>query len=1443
MEALLAAALVRIVGPTGAVGGSGFLLTPRQALTCAHVVSDALGRTLGEALEADARVVVELPLAGGARAEAVVEHWVPTRADGTGDIAVLRLRDTLAGAQPVPMAEPDGAMDHDVRVPGFTDRDPGGIWFTGRLRGRTAEGWVQLSGPDFGDAPIEEGFSGSPVWDKQTGAVVGMVVATHPAGARQSFLIPPRTLVEEIPALADVIRPASPFRGLAAFQEADAAVYFGRDAEADDITALLTGDAGYPAVTIIGSSGCGKSSLALAGVVPRLRARGYQVFVLRPDEGASPRMALSAEVARAAHPDSSGTELARQIMTVEELLAERGLPQTLRLVLGARADRVLVVLDQAETLLAGRDRDAAAEQTAHLLFTQQRPSGLRVLVTLRADFMNQALSHPALGPALGKGALRSLTPMSRDQLAEVIQRPLDSAPGVGYAPGLVQRILDDADAQPGVLPLLGFVLDRLWDDQTAGRLRFATYEDIGGVSGALGRHAENVWAASVGEADRDEAQRLLTALVRVRPGGGDPLRAVLTRAEAGPDRWRIAEAFARGRILVIGADSEHGRTAELAHEALIGAWPRLKDQVEQDERFLAWRARLQHAMDNWRETGWEEQQLLVGRRLEEAEEWLLERSGELSAQEREFIETGVRRRTEQQEAEERRRAADQEDQERRRLHDRRMYRIMRAGITVLAVVTVMALTAVLMIFKQNEALDGQLRRAASEQLAARAEQLDDVSLVTSGLFAAAAYRTAQEPEARSALAGQYLRMRHVERIVWDNHGAVEDVHMSEDGKRINVSLGTADGVGLELGMEKVRSFGLPDSSRLLALSPDGRISARAATRGMVSLGIAAGGKGFERTVVLRDGDTLRENTRAAKDLRFDGTGRKVLAAVPREGVMVWETQDGQRTGRTLRAPDGWETTQAWFGPEGTVIGRIAPQDSAEGTDGRLVRWTLDNGQRDDRTWGDDRTGAVTVSGDGRTLVRCTPEGLLQAWDLAGKPEIRNQYSTQQLGLVCPLDVPRLDRTGRYLLDPAQRFGAELGRYRFLVLDLAKGRPATLDLPAPTQQDAAVTGEAQLPAVSLAGPPDRMRAAISVGSTVLVARIPRPSPFDSAMLTSRIRTVDADHGRVVSVDADGRGIRLWDLRSHQLLAAVQPSRPLAALYAAYSPDGRRLLSATEDGRAVLTWKLAGPDGPALEETEPIVLPRPPGIDPTDADRRTGLTPAWTALTFDDEDHAVISAVSYVMRWDLARGKQAGEIYRPREQDPREVSRAASRTWGAARPGHGQAAVRTAAGAEIVIWDFARGEEAATVEAEVGTVKQFGFDPTGRMLAVLDYDGGVRVWDMDEKKWFKPLTYEGAFWLGAFSSESSLSTISARNEYSVWDVRSRAEGYHFTLGYGFTAAVTRGGTEMGLIDGSDGRLLSLRPEAWMDRVCELAGRGMSKGEKALAPPGSRTDGLCG
>lgn len=443
----LVPSVVRVKGQSGEPVGAAFFVAPDLVLTCAHVVAYALGHPGLQKVAARTSVTLDVPLVAELKGKtwtAEVEHFVPERDDESGDIAVLRLKDAIPGTRPIPMVEPGTAWDHAVGVVGFTGAHPGGLWSRGRPSGTNEQGWRQFSRLNNEEPRVTKGFSGSPVWDSQLGAAIGLIVVTqNDHEAQQTFMIRTSTLSKELPQLKEVLHPDSPFRSLTAFGENDAEVFFGRDDDINTVVGSLRGHHG--GVTVYGPSGSGKSSLALAGVVPRMRKAGYDVLVVNAGTSSSLAAALATEVYEAFRPGPGGSARVRNAGEVQEWLTQMGLADTLHRIRGAAGGKLLVVLDQAEALLARDPADVA--QAVEVLFPPGPPAeGLSVLVTLRADFMDAALKHPSLGPAVRAGVTLPLTPMSREQLRDVVTRPLGRIPGVRYEEGLVERILDDAGA-------------------------------------------------------------------------------------------------------------------------------------------------------------------------------------------------------------------------------------------------------------------------------------------------------------------------------------------------------------------------------------------------------------------------------------------------------------------------------------------------------------------------------------------------------------------------------------------------------------------------------------------------------------------------------------------------------------------------------------------------------------------------------------------------------------------------------------------------------------------------------------------------------------------------------------------------------------------------------------------------------------------------------------
>ena len=286
---------------------------------------------------------------------------------------------------------------------------------------------------------VEAGFSGGAVWDDELAGVVGMTVAADARpDLRAAFLIPSTTILRACPALADRTLPPCPYRGLYPFRPSDTELFFGRE----DVTDRLVREAlRRPLLAVVGPSGSGKSSVVSAGVVPRLdREQGWLPLSMRPAQASSPLFALAAALVPALEPERGETERLAAANALVAVLRDGRLTDVVDRVLArADLDHLLLVVDQMEELFA-RPPDEIDAFLGDLLPALRAGGPLTVLLTLRADFLGNALQHPALAQVL-EDAVITIGQMRRERLRAVIEGPLP--PDVRYEAGLVERILGE----------------------------------------------------------------------------------------------------------------------------------------------------------------------------------------------------------------------------------------------------------------------------------------------------------------------------------------------------------------------------------------------------------------------------------------------------------------------------------------------------------------------------------------------------------------------------------------------------------------------------------------------------------------------------------------------------------------------------------------------------------------------------------------------------------------------------------------------------------------------------------------------------------------------------------------------------------------------------------------------------------------------------------------
>jgi tetratricopeptide (TPR) repeat protein len=422
-----------------------------------------------------------------------------------------------------------------------------------------------------------------------------------------------------------------PYRGLDAFREEDSAFFFGRgnpDEPASPVGELVRKAREHPFVMVVGRSGSGKSSLVYAGLVPALRRdrdRFWNVLSLRP--GPEPLRALAAAFnpraaeGTAAYATKIGDEADKLRNGDPELLSHM-----VRDVLErseGRPDHLLLYIDQWEELYAQTSARANGQhgidvrRFVDLLLNAARSAPVTVVATVRADFYDPLISHQEIRSLLPNQQVL-LGSMPRSDLERTIVEPARMVGLTFDPPSLVERILDDAGEDEGMLPLLQYALKETWAQREGRLLTGDSYARSGGVREAIRITAERTFDA-LSAADQQAARQLFLRLVTPGEGQED------TRARAAMPlelvQRKIIEQFAgpRTRLLVTGFDRARRPTVEVAHEALIRTWPRLRKWIDVNREKLRARSAVLQAKTEWEQQGRREDLLLPsGFQLERA---------------------------------------------------------------------------------------------------------------------------------------------------------------------------------------------------------------------------------------------------------------------------------------------------------------------------------------------------------------------------------------------------------------------------------------------------------------------------------------------------------------------------------------------------------------------------------------------------------------------------------------------------------------------------------------------------------------------------------------------------------------------------------------------------------------------------------------------------------
>ena len=1156
-----------------------------------------------------------------------------------------------------------------------------------------------------------------------------------------------------------------PFRGLQPFRACDARFFFGREAETQWLAHKLR-ESRF--LAIIGPSGSGKSSLALAGLVPELQcgfeldgSNAWPIEVFRPGSDPVENLALSVGRLFGNKDTSKTSELIQQM-----LQSERALHRAAKLSVNEKMPKAVLVVDQFEELFKpGVESQERSAFIANLLLASSIAGGvLLVVITMRADFYGQCADYPDLA-AMISGHQMLVNPMDRNALREAIAAPVRFV-GLSYELGLVDLLLRDVEDEPGALPFLQFALLELWKRRDGRQLTLDAYQQLDGVRGALIQCAEAAFDTLDDEQQKD-ARRMMLRLTDASSRRGDTRRRIVRHRLRPAQRQRqdfapVVDVFVNAHLLTSDRNEREEETIEVSHEALIRGWPRLRRWIEEDRASLLIHRAVADAAEKWDQAERDESFLFRGSRLAQVEAWEQDHFSEMNRREEEFVHASFSLR----------------DAASRSLRTK-----VKGAVTGIAIVA--ATMAILAVLARGYAGDAERARHDAE----RARHNAETNLATIFIHRARAsadvdekvhlfwraYDVMPEVDARresmlSVIGGLSdlleLRLLH--------GGSVTSVAFSPDGDR--VLTGSWDGTArvwdavtgepvtgpLEHGGNVVSVAFSPDGDRVLTGSWDGTARVWDAVTGEPVTG------------PLEHGGNV-------VSVAFSPDGARVLTGSSDETARVWDAVTGEPVTGPLE--HGGNVVSVAFSPDGDRVLTGSWDGTARVWDavtGEPVTGPLEHGGN---------VVSVAFSPDGARVLTGSSDKTARVWDaVTGEP------------VTGPLEHGGNVVSVAFSPDGARVLTGSSDETA-LVWDAVTGEPVT----GPLEHGGNV--------VSVAFSPDGAR--VLTGSSDETARVwdavtgePVAGPLEHGGNVVSV-AFSPDGARVLTGSSDETA-RVWD---------AVTGEPVTGLFehggnvvsVAFSPDGARVLTGSSDETARVWDAVTG---------EPVTGPLEHGgnvvsvaFSPDGARVLTGSSDetalVWDAVTgepvtgplehggnvvsvaFSPDGARVLTGSSdeTARVWDAVTGEP---VTGPLEHGGNVVSVAFSPDGARVLTGSSDETAR--------VWDAVTGEPMTGPLEHGDGVDSVAFRPDGARVLTGSRDGTALVWDaVSGKPVSHPLEHEAGVVSVAFNPDGARVLTGSRDGTArVWDA---------VTGVPLTGPLEHGTSVTSVAFSPDGRLIFL------------------------------------